>query len=100
MATATIAPVTSKDIARARMFGIRLPKPVAKPVPPVVPKPATGRCSLRLRINGTSYKVRPLPADFASHRAFRLTKANGEFHDVSRGVCGAECTCGDLEAIR
>ena len=59
------------------------------------PKPATGRCSLRLRINGVGYKVRPLPADFGGLKVFRLTKADGEFHDVSRDVFGTSCTCGD-----
>ncbi len=60
------------------------------------PKPCTGRCGLTLRIDGTAYRVRPLPADFGGTRAFRLTKAGGEAHDVSRGLHGDECTCGDF----
>ena len=59
------------------------------------PKAPTGRCGLTLRINGERYKVRPLPADFGGLKAFRLTKPDGSFHDVSRGVHGRECTCGD-----
>ena len=59
------------------------------------PRPATGRCGLTLRINGTSYKVRPLPADFGGLKAWRLTKADGTFHDVSRDVYGLSCTCAD-----
>jgi hypothetical protein len=54
-----------------------------------------GRCGLTLRINGQSYKVRPLPTDFGGIKAFRLTKADGTFHDVSQDVYGVSCTCGD-----
>ena len=54
-----------------------------------------GRCGLTLRINGQSYKVRPLSADFGGIKAFRLTKADGSFHDVSQDVYGVACTCGD-----
>jgi hypothetical protein len=70
---------------------------IAKAKPsPKAPAPVTGRCSLRLRINGTTYAVRPIPAGFAATRAFRLTKPGGETHDVSQLVYGHECTCGDF----
>ena len=59
------------------------------------PKPASGKCGLTLRINGTRYRVRPLPADFGGMRAFRLTKPDGEFHDIAREIHGLSCTCGD-----
>jgi len=59
------------------------------------PKSSTGRCGLTLRINGESYRVRPLPADFGGIKAFRLTRADGTFHDVNRDVFGVGCTCGD-----
>jgi hypothetical protein len=55
-----------------------------------------GTCGLTLRINGESYRVRPIPAEFGVMRAFRLTKRSGEFHDVSHQVYGHECTCGDF----
>jgi hypothetical protein len=29
-------------------------------------------------------------------KAFRLTKDNGDFYDVSRDVYGLACTCGDF----
>ncbi len=54
-----------------------------------------GFCRLTLTINGDNYSVRPLPADFVGIRAFRLTKRDGEAHDVARHAHGAECTCGD-----
>jgi hypothetical protein len=60
------------------------------------PKPATGRCSLALRINGVKYLVKPLPVDFGGLKAFRLTKPDGEFHDILRDVHGPSCTCGDF----
>jgi hypothetical protein len=60
------------------------------------PKPATGRCSLTLRINGVPYRVKPLPIDFGGLKAYRLTKPDGSFHDVSRDVHGLQCTCGDF----
>ncbi len=54
-----------------------------------------GVCRLTLTINGDNYRVRPLPADFGGIRAFRLTRRDGESHDVARHAYGAECTCGD-----
>jgi hypothetical protein len=60
------------------------------------PKPATGRCGLTLRINGQSYRVRKLDAEFGRVRAFRLTKPDGDFHDVIDGIYGAECSCADF----
>lgn len=64
---------------------------------PATPKTPTGRCSLRLRINGQVYRVAPIrPEDFAAIRAFRLRKADGSTYDVSRHVYGDECTCGDF----
>jgi hypothetical protein len=71
----------------------RSTKPTAKKA---ATKPATGRCSLALSINGTRYKVKPLPRDFGGIKAFRLVKPDGEFHDVSRHLHGMECTCGDF----
>jgi hypothetical protein len=59
------------------------------------PRPATGRCGLTMRINGQRYEIRPLPAEFGQMKAFRLTKVDGTFHDVSHQVYGCECTCGD-----
>jgi hypothetical protein len=59
-------------------------------------KTTTGRCGLTLTINGQRYKVRPLPADFGGLKAYRLTKSDGDFHDVSRDVYGLSCTCGDF----
>lgn len=56
----------------------------------------TGFCRLTLTINGVSYRVKPLPADFGGLKAFRLTRPDGEFHDVARHVYGAECSCGDF----
>jgi hypothetical protein len=60
------------------------------------PKPATGVCSLTLKINGVPYRVRKLDPEFGQHRAFRLTKPDGEFHDVLDGIYGPECSCGDF----
>jgi hypothetical protein len=60
------------------------------------PKAPTGLCGLTLRINSEPYKVRPLPAEFGGLKAFRLTKTDGTFHDVSRGAYGMECTSGDF----
>jgi hypothetical protein len=61
------------------------------------PKPATGRAGLTLRINGQNYKVVPIrDQDFGAIRAFRLTKPDGEFHDVSHQVYGHDCSCGDF----
>jgi hypothetical protein len=60
------------------------------------PQSPTGWCGLTLKINGTRYRVRPLPAEFGGLKAFRITKADGSFHDVSRDVYGLQCTCGDF----
>jgi hypothetical protein len=97
MATTTAtAPVTQKDIARSRAFGIRLPKPKAEPKLEPTPKPVTGRCSLTLRINGVAYRVHKHAPEFGRTRSFRLTKLDGTFHDVLDGLYGAECSCGDF----
>jgi hypothetical protein len=99
---------------QARQMGIRTPETIAParapwaieqrkaeglplyPTPRKAPAPASGRCSLRLSINGVSYRVRPIrPEAFGGIRAFRLTKGDGATHDVSLDVHGAACTCGD-----
>jgi hypothetical protein len=67
----------------------------SKPAPKA-PAPVSGRCSLTLKINGVPYRVRKLDPEFGRHRAFRLTKRDGDFHDVIDGLYGAECTCGDF----
>jgi hypothetical protein len=76
----------------------QLIRPTTRPVKTVkpTPKPANGHCSLTLKINGQRYKVRPLPADFGGIKAFRLTKADGSSHDVSKHVHGRECSCADF----
>jgi hypothetical protein len=72
-----------------------LPKNTDRPIKPA-PKPTTGKCGLTLSINGQRYKVRPLPADFGGIKAFRITKEDGDFHDISRHVHGVECTCANF----
>ena len=60
------------------------------------PQPDSGRCGLALRINGEPYRVRPLPTDFGGIKAFRLTRSDGEYHDIDRHVHVCECICGDF----
>jgi hypothetical protein len=60
-------------------------------------KPAHGTCRLTLTINGTSYAVRPNPADsFAAVKAFRLRKADGTTYDATQTIHGVECDCPDF----
>jgi SWIM zinc finger len=96
MASTTTPPISKADLARSRMFGIKLPKLETAPTPKPTPKPATGKCGLTLRINGVPYKVRKLDAEFGRVRAFRLTKTDGQFHDVIDGLYGPSCSCGDF----
>ena len=53
------------------------------------------RCSLVMHINGMAYKVRRVDGLKARVQAWRLTKPDGDSYDVSHGVFGASCTCGD-----
>lgn len=60
-------------------------------------KPAQGTCRLILRINGTSYTVRPVLADSSvALKAFRLRKADGTLYDVAHTVHGHQCDCPDF----
>jgi hypothetical protein len=68
-----------------------------KTAPRKVIKPVTGRCGLTIRINGERYKVAPIRDEcFGTIRAFRFTKPDGDFHDVSHQVYGHDCSCGDF----
>lgn len=59
--------------------------------------PTHGTCGLTLLVNGTSYRVRPIPAEvFAAQKAFRLTKPDGTAYDVSLTLYGPECDCPDF----
>lgn len=101
MPTATHPPVTPKDVARARAFGLKLPTPTptapAPAAPPADPRPRT--CRLTLTVAGQDYRVRPLANDaFAgSGRAWRLRKLDGSgtAYDVVETIHGAECDCPD-----
>jgi hypothetical protein len=57
--------------------------------------PARPETSLLLSINGTSYHVQRLDPDkLVAVVAFRLTKPNGEFHDIALTESyGPECSC-------
>jgi hypothetical protein len=60
-------------------------------------RPTHGTCRLTLRIIGTVYTVRPIPADaFAALKAFRLRKDDGTVYDVAQTVHGLECDCPDF----
>lgn len=59
---------------------------------------AHGRCSLRLGIDGTTYRVRPIAAaPELARRAFRLTKPDGTAYDVAETPHGLQCDCPDFE---
>ncbi len=70
----------------------------AAPSPPKkTARPTHGTCRLILTINGTSYHVRPIPADgFAALKAYRLKKGDGTAYDVARTAHGLQCGCPDF----
>lgn len=62
------------------------------------PAPA-GRCSLRLRINGVGYRVRPVEPmgrDAGVIRAFRLKRIGADAHTIAETIDGLYCDCGDF----
>lgn len=60
-------------------------------------RPTHGTCRLTLTVNGTAYRVRPIPADaFAALQAFRLKKFDGTTYDVALTVHGLTCDCPDF----
>src|SRR4051812_10686288 len=67
---------------------------------------APDRCGLVLRVNGTRYTVRPVPAeDPAVRRAWRLRKLGdskpvGAVYDVAETTEGNTCDCGDYQFRR
>lgn len=74
-------------------------RPIRQPAPPAA---VHGTCGLTLRINGTTYGVRPVDPGFAGLKAYRLTKqaATGSVYDVVETVSGIECDCADYEFRR
>ena len=59
---------------------------------------APALCSLRLRISGVSYRVRPIEAlsrDAGVARAFRLKRVGAEPITVADTLHGIVCDCGD-----
>lgn len=59
--------------------------------------PASGRCSCRIRINGTSYRLKPVPCHpSVGSRAYQLRKDAGAVYTIVRTVHGTvECDCAD-----
>jgi hypothetical protein len=65
------------------------------PIRPRTVKPACPKTALLLCVNGVPYQVLRLDADkVLALVAYRLTKPNGEFHDVAlTPAFGPECSC-------
>src|SRR5689334_8545174 len=97
-ATAANGPAPREPLLKTGDSMSTLPPRAEPPPRPRQPaRPAHGTCRLTLTINGTPYRVRPVPADsFAAIRAFRLRKADGTAYDVAETVHGHECDCPDF----
>jgi len=67
-------------------------QPNDRPIPP-----ASGRCSCRIRINGTNYRLKPVPCHPSiGSRAYQLRKDIGTVYTIVRAVHGlVECDCAD-----
>ncbi len=79
------------------MSSVPLRRRCAPSPPKKTARPTHGTCRLILTINGTSYHVRPIPADgFAALKAYRLKKGDGTAYDVARTAHGLQCGCPDF----
>ena len=64
-------------------------------------RPVHGTCGMVLSINGSRYRVRPVPCDHsAALRCFELRKADGTRYHVSQHTHGPQCDCTDFEFHR
>lgn len=79
------------------MSKVSRPLPVGQPRGRKPARPAHGRCRLTLTINGSTYHVRPIPADpGVAIKSFRLKKSDGAAYDVTQTVHGPQCDCPDF----
>jgi hypothetical protein len=59
--------------------------------------PRHGLCSLHLRINGKSYRCRPVPVDGVEvYKLFTLTSLEGQTYNVAMTPEGHTCECADF----
>jgi hypothetical protein len=72
---------------------------LTSPSPHVKPRTRPARpadtCSLQVVIRGTCYRIRRLLGEGIA-RGYRLTKPDGQAHDVHHDDRGEHCTCGDF----